>query len=135
MVTRYGPSFASALLLLSQIANPSFALKFTPTGQTVQLDGTSYYIPPDVVSTIKVPKHLKKALDAAGGVLPLTIVNAKSFEYSEKDFSHDVASYTSVDDVFNKGFLEGNTKIELLGRLQNLTVDSCVRAISWFIKP
>lgn len=107
MVTLYGQSFASALLLLSQIVSPSFAFKFTSTGQTVQLDGSSYYVPPDVVSTISVPKHLRKALEGAGGLLPLTIVNAESFEYSEKEFSQDVASYYTSDDVFSKGFLEG----------------------------
>jgi hypothetical protein len=106
MVSRYTQSFGSALLLLSQIVCPSFALKFTPTGQTVQLDGTSYYLPADFVSTINVPKHLKKALDTAGGLLPLTVVNAKSFEYGEKDFGQDIARYTASDDVFSKGFLE-----------------------------
>ncbi|KAI4746644.1 amidase signature enzyme [Aureobasidium sp. EXF-12298] len=99
-------SVSAALLLLAQIAGTSFAFKFTPTGQTVQLDGASYYIPPDVVSTISVSKPLKKALENAGGLLPFTVVHADSFGYGERDFSKDIASYISSDDVFNKGFLE-----------------------------
>lgn len=99
-------SVSAALLLLSQIVGTSFAFKFTPTGQTVQLDGASYYIPPNVVSTISVSKPLKKALDSAGGLLPFTVVHADSFGYGEKDFSKDIASYVSSDDVFSKGFLE-----------------------------
>lgn len=106
MVPRCYQSVASALLLLSQFTSASFAFKFTPTGQTVQLDGASYYIPPDVVSTITVSKHLKKALDSAGGLLPFTVVNANSFDYGERDFSEAITSYTSTDDVFSKGFLE-----------------------------
>ncbi|KAI5207761.1 amidase signature enzyme [Aureobasidium subglaciale] len=106
MVPRYYQSVASALLLLSQFTSTTFAFKFTPTGQTVQLDGSSYYISPDVVSTITVSKHLKKALDNAGGLLPFTVVNAGSFAYGEKDFSQDIASYSSRDDVFSEGFLE-----------------------------
>ncbi|THW52626.1 amidase signature enzyme [Aureobasidium pullulans] len=106
MVPRCYQSVASALLLLSQVASTSFAFKFTPTGQTVQLDGASYYIPPDVVSTITVSKHLKKALDSAGGLLPFTVVNANSFDYGERDFSQAITSYTSTDDVFSKSFLE-----------------------------
>ncbi|KAG9958190.1 amidase signature enzyme, partial [Aureobasidium melanogenum] len=99
-------SVSAALLLSAQIAGTSFAFKFTPTGQTVQLNGASYYIPPDVVSTISVSKPLKRALESAGGLLPFTVVHADSFEYAERDFSKDIASYISSDDVFNKGFLE-----------------------------
>ena len=99
-------SVAASLLLLSQVASTSLAWSFTPTGQTVELDGSSYYIPPDVVSTISVSKSLRKALDHAGGLLPFTVVNADSFGYGEKDFGQDIASYISSDDVFSKGFLE-----------------------------
>ncbi|CAD0112671.1 unnamed protein product [Aureobasidium uvarum] len=99
-------SVAAALLLLSHSISTSFAFKFTPTGQTVQLDGASYYIPPDVISTISISRPMRKALDSAGGLLPFTVVHAPSLEYGEQDFSHDIASYLSTDDVFSKGFLE-----------------------------
>ncbi|KAI4716221.1 amidase signature enzyme [Aureobasidium sp. EXF-10727] len=99
-------SVSAALLLLSHSISTSFAFKFTPTGQTVQLDGASYYVPPDIISTISISKPLRKALDNAGGLLPFTVVHAPSLGYGEQDFSHDIASYISTDDAFSKGFLE-----------------------------
>lgn len=106
MASYYYRSVAASLLLLSQVASTSLAWQFTPTGQTIQLDESSYYIPPDVVSTISISKPLRKALDKAGGLLPSTVVNAESLGYGEKNFSQDIASYLSTDDVFSRGFLE-----------------------------
>lgn len=102
-------------LVLSQLISCITAYTFTPTGQTVELDGVSYYLPGSSVTTLKSSssKKLKTAAEHAGGLIPLTVVTTNSSSYSSKDFSATVADFLATDDVYSEGFLEGESNPKL----------------------
>lgn len=100
------PVRASYALTALSLASLSFSFTFTPTGQTVELDGVSYYLPSTPVTTIKSYGPLHGKAISSGGVTPLTVVTTSSSAYSASDFSSTVSSFAATDDVFSEGFLE-----------------------------
>ncbi|EME46472.1 hypothetical protein DOTSEDRAFT_70467 [Dothistroma septosporum NZE10] len=92
--------------LITTLAGRSFSYTFTPTGQTVQLDGVSYYLPATPVTRLSAHKELIAKADNAGGLLPLTVVTSNTAAYSAADLSNTVKTFNEVDDVFSDGFLE-----------------------------
>lgn len=93
-------SIATALGFLGSTS----AFSFAPTGQTVDLDGISYYLPADPVTTIGTYGPLHKKAHGSGGLTPLTVVTTSGPGYS--DISALISNFTAVDDVFAAGFLE-----------------------------
>lgn len=91
-----------ALLCVSKVD----AFTFKSTGQTVELDGVSYYLPPDPASTLPAHNPLLKAATASGGLLPVTVITTSSAGYDSSDLAATIANYTATDDVFSAGFLE-----------------------------
>lgn len=85
------------LTLLSQVLGAGAVL--TSTGATVVLNGADYYIPPDSVGSVAVPR----SVDSSSQYVPLTAfaTNAKSF-----DISSAAQEYAANDDVFQTGFLD-----------------------------
>ena len=75
------------------------AAQLVPTGQTILLNGLSYYVPPAPLTTVKIRRF--KSLPSAGGLVPVTVVN------SLVNLQATVQTYEEVDDVWNTGFLEG----------------------------
>ena len=99
-------SLVPAFLATIQAAS-GFSLK--PSGQTLELDGIPYYVPPKVVTTISSfgsGRHILQAATDAGGLLPITVVSANSTSYTSSDFSKTVSAYLVEDDVYSAGFLE-----------------------------
>lgn len=83
---------------------PTIASSLATTGQTVQLDGISFYVPAEPVATLEqssLPGKIKKS-----GLTPLTVLKTDNFGYSTEDFDAAVSNFTSTDDVFSSGFLE-----------------------------
>lgn len=94
---------------LSSIAQSAAAVTFSSTGQTVVVDGTSYYIPPNAVGTIKSSDFapLGGACAKSGGFLPMTVIKTGSLSYGAKELSLDITTFSTTDDVYAPGFAEG----------------------------
>jgi hypothetical protein len=73
------------------------------TGQTVTLNATPYYVPPEPVNSIKLPKDAKlnSSLNA------LTVFKPTTLPFHKKDLVALVESYLREDDVFTTSFLQG----------------------------
>nr|ADI24964.1 unknown [Penicillium aethiopicum] len=108
----YGiPTLLSALLSLSA---PTVAT-ITPKGQTVELNGNTYYIPPTVVATLKADSHVFGKLN---GLQPLTVIRSDASKLTSSILESLVSSYESADDVFNAGFLD-NIYVQYNGTSKN----------------
>jgi len=101
--------FVASIGGLSSLVQLAVAATFSSTGQTVVLDGTSYYIPPSIVATIPASAFgpLKGPCGKSGGLLPLTVIKTGSLGYSAKELSMDITDFTTTDDVYAPGFAEG----------------------------
>lgn len=93
----------SAFAALHLLAT-AFSFTFTPTGQTVELDGIPYYLPASAVTTIATYSPLHKKAQSSGGLTPLTVVTTSGPGYS--DIASIISNFTGADDVFTEGFLE-----------------------------
>ena len=96
------PSLLSSTLALASCLAPALAFTFTPTGQTVELDGVSYYVPAAVSTTIKTTGPLHRKAQSYGGLTPLTVLTNPG----SSDLAAIVANFTATDDVFSSGFLD-----------------------------
>ncbi|KAK3620726.1 hypothetical protein LTR56_023243 [Elasticomyces elasticus] len=94
-------SFRAALAALTLLPS-TLCFTFAPTGQTVELDGISYYLPAIPVSTLKTYSPLHKKAQSSGGLTPLTVITTDA----STDLSTHTANWTTVDDVFTSAFLE-----------------------------
>jgi hypothetical protein len=88
-------------------------------GQTLVVDGISYYAAPEVVTTISATADMLAS--AARGtdvdLIPLTVMVDSSSQFTTDVFRSIVSNYTASDDVFNAGFLQGLFPSNLLVRL------------------
>jgi hypothetical protein len=98
------PSFFSVAFLASNVLVSAFASVLSTTGQTVVLDGISYYVPAETVATLDASSLPGKVKDA--DLTPLTVITAESFSYNAEAFEATISNFTSSDDVFSAGFLE-----------------------------
>ncbi|KAK4997800.1 hypothetical protein LTR66_002857 [Elasticomyces elasticus] len=90
-------------LALACLVRLTAAFSYVPTGQTVELDGIFYYVPPEAVTNISTFDSLNLA--AAGGLVPLTIVSTSDAGYDSRDFANTIAGFSASDDVWSEGFL------------------------------
>ncbi|KAJ5951943.1 uncharacterized protein N7479_010356 [Penicillium vulpinum] len=98
--TSYGlPALVAALLSLSATAIAAI----NPKGQTVELNGSNYYIPPKVVATLKADQHIFNKLD---GLQPLTVIHSDAVKLTASILDTIASNYEAADDVFNAGFLD-----------------------------
>lgn len=97
---RYASRLAFCLLASSGLA---ISASFSLTGSTVLLNDVAYYVPPDVIATISVPKSISKK----DGLTPITVVSPSGKGFTEQALSSLVATYKNGDDVFQDGFLQG----------------------------
>ncbi|KAJ6191412.1 hypothetical protein N7519_001433 [Penicillium mononematosum] len=96
----YGlPALLLALLSLSATAIATV----TPKGQTVELNGNTYYVPPTVVATLKADSHVFGKLN---GLQPLAVIRSDASKLTSSVLESLVSSYEAADDVFNAGFLD-----------------------------
>ena len=75
------------------------------SGQTLDLDGISYYLPPEpftVVSAFPVD-----GLYSAGGLVPVTVVGTSDMQINQDRLSTIIEEYGKLDDIWNPGFLTG----------------------------
>lgn len=93
------------VLLASAIVRIASSYNFVSTGQTVELDGIPYYLPPAPVAILNGEKKLRSKASESGGLIPLTVVVANGTDYSSQDLQATIARYTATDDVFSPGFL------------------------------
>lgn len=108
----YGlPALLSALLSISTTAIATITSK----GQTVELNGNTYYIPARVVTSLKADAHVFGKLN---GLQPLTVIRSDASKLTSAILDSLVSSYESADDVFNAGFLD-NIYVEYNGTSKN----------------
>lgn len=79
----------------------------SPAGQTVVVNGISYYAASDVVSSIAATSDVSSSVSSSGGLIPLTVIEDTSASFTSSVFASIVSNYTATDDVFNIGFLQG----------------------------
>ena len=75
------------------------AAQLVPTGQTILLNGLSYYVPATPLTTVKVRRL--GSLPSAGGFVPVTVVD------SLVNLHATIQEYQKADDVWTTGFLGG----------------------------
>jgi Asp-tRNA(Asn)/Glu-tRNA(Gln) amidotransferase A subunit family amidase len=98
------PPLSSVAFLASNVLVSAFASVLSTTGQTVVLDGISYYIPAETVATLDASSLPQKVKGA--DLTPLTVIATGSFSYNAEAFETAISNFTSSDDVFCAGFLE-----------------------------
>jgi Asp-tRNA(Asn)/Glu-tRNA(Gln) amidotransferase A subunit family amidase len=98
------PSLSSVAFLTSNILVFTFASVLSTTGQTVVLDGVSYYLPAEIVATLDASALPRKIKDAS--LTPLTVVTTDSASYDAQTFEATISNFITTDDVFSAGFLE-----------------------------
>lgn len=100
------PSSSYASIVLALVAMASATM--SQTGQTVQVDGIDYFVPPTSVSTIDLTSADKSvALNGEDiDLVPLTVLGDSSISFTGDEFTALVNKYTTSDDVFNKAFLK-----------------------------
>ncbi|KAJ5177641.1 Amidase [Penicillium coprophilum] len=103
MVSPPGSYGLSALLSVLLSLSTTTIAAITTKGQTVQLNGNSYYIPPTVVATLKGDHHVFGKLE---GLQPLTVIRSDASKLTSSILDSLVSTYESIDDVFNTGFLD-----------------------------
>ncbi|KAJ6004591.1 hypothetical protein N7540_012960 [Penicillium herquei] len=72
-------------------------------GQTVEVNGNSYYVPVKVVTSLKISQGEGSK---ESGLVPLTVIRSDVSKLTTKIIKSLVNSYEADDDVFNSGFLE-----------------------------
>ena len=92
--------FLVAILNLLLSSTNSVA-ELMSTGQTIVLNDVPYYVPAESLATISVRRF--GGLSSAGGLVPVTVTE------SSTNLQATVRGYGEMDDVWSKGFLEGET--------------------------
>jgi hypothetical protein len=101
-------SLTAALSLLSA----AFASAVARNGQTLSLEGNTYYVPPTAVTTLKLPfGRFSREMD----LVPLTVVRSDHKRLTTAAIKDLVNLYEDLDDVFNTGFLESMSSPDRLG--------------------
>ena len=92
-------SLTALLSLLSTLV----AASSTPKGQTIEVNGNSYYVPASAVTSLKIPHG---QVSKESGLVPLTVIRSDVSKLTTSIIKRLVNSYETDDDVFNTGFLE-----------------------------
>ncbi|KAL3442728.1 amidase signature domain-containing protein [Aspergillus insuetus] len=97
--SRISLSLTAALSLLSA----ALASSITSKGQTISIEGNTYYVPPTAVTTLKLPfGRFSRETD----LVPLTVIRSDQKRLTTAAIKDLVNLYEESDDVFNTGFLE-----------------------------
>lgn len=76
------------------------------TGQTVTLNDIPYYVPPEPVNSIRIPKNTK----LNSGLNTLTVFKPTALPFRKEELEAVVEDYLREDDVFATEFLQGIPK-------------------------
>ncbi|APA08076.1 hypothetical protein SS1G_00271 [Sclerotinia sclerotiorum 1980 UF-70] len=106
--------FKSASVAMSLMSLTNAAISISKTGTTVDVNGISYYVGVDAVTTIQ-SKPSKEDL------IPLTVIKSLEGNFTAASFKSLVTNYTASDDVFNPGFLEA---VHLVGSTNTTSLSS-----------
>lgn len=102
--------FSTFLLpaVLLAVAKLSNAIS-TSAGQTIVVNGISYYVPIESVTSIGVSgEALSPAVGPDGGdIVPITLLDDVSTAFTTSALKGMVGNFSATDDVFNIGFLQG----------------------------
>lgn len=105
--------FRAVVVALTLIASASATI--SEAGQTVVVNGISYYAAPEAVSIIDASTDmLNRASTAGADLIPLTVFSDSSSSFTTTVFRSIVSNYTASDDVFNTGFLEGKLSLHFV---------------------
>lgn len=98
-----GSATAAALALVM----PAFGITMsqTPAGDTLVVNGISYYAAPTAVSIIDL-SGVTNPFPTDIPLVPLTVIGDSTSLFDVAAFRAVVANYSASDDVFNPGFLE-----------------------------
>jgi hypothetical protein len=102
-----------SLTALLSLVPTIVAASTTPKGQTIEVNGNSYYVPTTAVTTLKIPsgqEHQKN------GLLPLTVIRSDASKLTTSLINSLVNAYQTDDDVFNTGFLESRQPFSMVSR-------------------
>jgi hypothetical protein len=92
-------SLTALLSLLSTLV----AASSTSKGQTIEVNGNSYYVPATAVTTLKISSG---QVSQENGLVPLTVIQSDVSKFTTSIIKNLVNAYQAGDDVFNTGFLE-----------------------------
>ncbi|TWU72696.1 hypothetical protein ED733_003806 [Metarhizium rileyi] len=87
------------------MASPSSEAGILLTGLTLRLENVPYYVPPRSIGVI--PWHKQDSKGSGFDLAPITIVTKHSGTLGREELEDIVANFSSVDDVFQAGFLQG----------------------------
>lgn len=77
-------------------------------GSTVNVDDIFYYVPSTPVSSLGVAwNQLKSAITPGEDLIPLTVMSGDFATFDSRKLKEEVDKYSSSDDVFSPGFLQG----------------------------
>ncbi len=79
----------------------------SPAGQTVVINGISYYAAPGSVSIIDATADMLNSASSSGDLIPLTVMEDTSSAFTTSTFRSIVGNYMAADDVFSTDFLQG----------------------------
>jgi len=93
------------LLALAAVASATVS----SAGQTLVVDGISYYAAPEAVTIISATADMLTSASRGTDtdLVPLTVMVDSSRQFTTDVFRSIVSNYTALDDVFNTGFLQG----------------------------
>lgn len=98
--------FALLALALAVAANAAISI----SGQTLVVNGISYYAAPNSVSIISASADMLSSAATTGvDLIPLTVLEDTTSSFTTSVFRSIVGNYTASDDVFNTGFLQGKS--------------------------
>lgn len=94
-----------ALSLLALAVSASATVSYS--GETLVVNGISYYASPNPVSVISATADMLSSASTTGvDLIPLTIMEDSTASFTTSVFRSIVGNYTAADDVFNTGFLQ-----------------------------
>ena len=96
--------YAIAIAALSLVRH-ACSFTFSSSGQTVVLDGISYYLPAEPTTVLDSDSNLLKRAAGYGSLTPMTVVFVNGTGYTNADLATTIGTYKANDDVFSEGFL------------------------------
>lgn len=89
----------------------SLTTALVDNGKLASIDGINYWVGSTAVSRIPSAASLNWTWTESD-IVPLTVVRTNATTFTSGDLEETIARFTSSDDVFTPGFLEGKTEIE-----------------------
>jgi hypothetical protein len=104
---------ANGILSLLALAAAASAT-VSSSGQTLLVNGISYYAAPEAVTIISATADMLTAASRGTDIdlIPLTVMVDSSSQFTTDVFRTTVKNYTASDDVFNTGFLQSWSSLD-----------------------